>query len=101
MADQTTPEKNLDKARAAEFERRKKRARLEKKLRAAEKRVGVGSLMGPGYVVTDATKAKEKKVVLKALALGIDVHRWVLGSHGLLPEKNPQVPARFDGEEPF
>lgn len=99
MTDKTLTD--LDKARMEEIERRKKRARLEKKLHEAERRVGVGSLLGPGYVVTDATKAKEKKFVLEALALGMDVNRRVLASHGLLPEPNPQVPSRFDGEAPF
>lgn len=99
MTDKTLTD--LDKARMEEIELRKKRARLEKKLFQAGRRVGVGSLLGPGSVVTDATKAKEKKVVLEALALGMDVNKRVLASHGLLPEPNPQVPARFDGEAPF
>lgn len=99
MTDKTLTD--LDKARMEEIERRKKRARLEKKLFEVERRIGVGSLFGPASAITDATKAKEKKVVLEALAFGIDVHRKVLAVHGLLPEPNPQVPARFAGEEPF
>ncbi len=101
MSDQTTTQQDQDKARTAEVKRLEKVQRLKKKLRVIERRLGVGELFGMKSVITDDAKAKEQKVVIEALAMGIDVHRIVLGYHRLMPEKNPKVPSRFDGEEPF
>lgn len=97
MADTT----DQDKAKTAEVKRIEKIQRLKKQLFKLENRAAVGSLLGPSSILSDSLREKERKIVLEALALGIDVHNKVLGYYGLGLQPNPKVPARFDGEDPF
>lgn len=83
-----------------EIARIKKIAALTKKVREIEKRHGVGQLFGLATTTDDKLRATERKIILDALALNIDVHETVLIFYGLQTEPNPPTPD-FDDKEPF